>query len=479
MANLLKSLYFIALLNIICLVEQSIAWDNAEYDMYDLVEELAGQSFYEFMEVPQDASTKELRQSYRRLSLRLHPDKNPAEDAAVKFRQLVGIYEVLKDTDLRISYNQVLKDGLPNWRHASFYYRRARKLELWQVALIVLGVVSLCQYFGKYGAYWEKKLALQEQIDSKLRKTQRSRKLMKEGLTADELQAEAEKLLVKPSIFDLAPFQIYRSIKYIIFSLPGDTKAYIKELREAKEQERIRIAKELEEAQREKELAEVPKKPRKRKTVNIPEKGEEDDDEATPLEWADKNKTEKSKPAPTPMVSGGLWTDDDIAELIKLCTRYPGGTPDRWERIATALYRPVPEVTFMAKKVLERLSNKKPDEEEEAPQPKVKVKTKGANDSNIDNDRVEHWSAEEQKALEAALLMYPKGSLERWDKIARAVHGRTKEECMQRFKYLAEVLRKSKEKKLKEEEEAENNKIEENGQLEEDDKSNSEDENED
>lgn len=53
-----------------------------------------------------------------------------------------------------------------------------------------------------------------------------------------------------------------------------------------------------------------------------------------------------------PKVTGSLWTDDDILELIKLVKKYPGGTPERWEKIADAMNRTVGEVTHMAKKVL-------------------------------------------------------------------------------------------------------------------------------
>ena len=54
-----------------------------------------------------------------------------------------------------------------------------------------------------------------------------------------------------------------------------------------------------------------------------------------------------------PVQSGGLWTDDDIVELIRLVKKYPSGTLDRWERIAEAMNRPVADVTHMAKKVKE------------------------------------------------------------------------------------------------------------------------------
>lgn len=53
-----------------------------------------------------------------------------------------------------------------------------------------------------------------------------------------------------------------------------------------------------------------------------------------------------------PVVSGGLWTDNDILELIKYVKKYPGGTPERWEKIASVMNRTVMEVTHMAKKVI-------------------------------------------------------------------------------------------------------------------------------
>lgn len=53
-----------------------------------------------------------------------------------------------------------------------------------------------------------------------------------------------------------------------------------------------------------------------------------------------------------PIISGGLWTDNDILELVKYVKKYPGGTPERWEKIASVMNRTVTEVTHMAKKVV-------------------------------------------------------------------------------------------------------------------------------
>lgn len=49
----------------------------------------------------QTASSAEIRKAFRQLSVVLHPDKNDAEDANVQFRNLVSVYEVLKDLSKR------------------------------------------------------------------------------------------------------------------------------------------------------------------------------------------------------------------------------------------------------------------------------------------------------------------------------------------------------------------------------------------
>ncbi|PIK53855.1 putative dnaJ-like subfamily C member 1 [Apostichopus japonicus] len=54
------------------------------------------------------------------------------------------------------------------------------------------------------------------------------------------------------------------------------------------------------------------------------------------------------------------------------------------------------------------------------------------------------WTQRQQKVLEKALQVYPKGTPERWDKIASSVPGKKKEECIVRYKELVEIVRRKK-----------------------------------
>ena len=90
---------------------------------------------------------------------------------------------------------------------------------------------------------------------------------------------------------------------------------------------------------------------------------------------------------------------------------------------------------------------------------KTKVKTKGgkqAEQKEVEKEVTSEvtevtevtedpWSQAQQKALEGALVQFPKGSTERWERIANKVPEKTKEQCIKRFKTLAEMVKKKKE----------------------------------
>ena len=51
---------------------------------------------YQILGVQKDASQKEIKNAYRRLSLKYHPDRNKGEKDDKKFKQIIEAYQTLK-----------------------------------------------------------------------------------------------------------------------------------------------------------------------------------------------------------------------------------------------------------------------------------------------------------------------------------------------------------------------------------------------
>jgi|DewCreStandDraft_1066081.scaffolds.fasta_scaffold02209_3 DnaJ-class molecular chaperone len=63
--------------------------------------------YYEILGVPRNATEKEIRQAYRRLARKYHPDVNPGDkEAEQKFKEIQEAYEVLSDPEKRAKYDR-------------------------------------------------------------------------------------------------------------------------------------------------------------------------------------------------------------------------------------------------------------------------------------------------------------------------------------------------------------------------------------
>lgn len=62
--------------------------------------------YYELLGVSRTASADEIKSAYRKLALKLHPDRNKEEGAAEKFAQVSEAYSVLSDAEKRAHYDR-------------------------------------------------------------------------------------------------------------------------------------------------------------------------------------------------------------------------------------------------------------------------------------------------------------------------------------------------------------------------------------
>lgn len=67
--------------------------------------------YYQVLGIAEEASEDEIRQAYRKLARKYHPDVSKEDGAEQKFKDIGEAYEVLKDPEKRAEYDQLRKYG--------------------------------------------------------------------------------------------------------------------------------------------------------------------------------------------------------------------------------------------------------------------------------------------------------------------------------------------------------------------------------
>jgi DnaJ-class molecular chaperone len=89
--------------------------------------------YYSTLGVPKTASEKEIKQAYRKLARKLHPDVNPGDKTSeTKFKEINEAYEVLGDSDKRKKYDE-LGANWRNYEQAQQAYGGQRQPGAWTV----------------------------------------------------------------------------------------------------------------------------------------------------------------------------------------------------------------------------------------------------------------------------------------------------------------------------------------------------------
>uniref|UniRef100_H2YKK7 DnaJ homolog subfamily C member 1 n=1 Tax=Ciona savignyi TaxID=51511 RepID=H2YKK7_CIOSA len=467
----------------VCNAQWGFSQDQTE--IYDLVDEVKS-NFYEFINVEQNAQSSEIRRAYRKLSLTMHPDKNKTEGAEENFRILVAIYEVLKNKEKREIYDDVLVNGLP----AAYLYvpRQIRKMSLYEVSLIMSILATLGHFLFVWVAYLERKLNLQ------LPKLQKRSRKKKNDDVDDEIQklrfrATIEVYCPKPSWADVLPILLARKFYSFVVWLPvflrsqqeqrqllAEANAALKLRSERRKSEESLFE---ESSTSIEEIDSMYEEPRKVCDVIM---------KVIVMAWwvcYIFMTSQRSKK--------GEWSEDDQSQLVKLMAKYPGGTEERWVKISKEIGRSVHDVTTRARisrnigdfydvrlpimvtgpskqsvvtsKQLTKTKLIIPNDDittrsngligetelhgssyvgmqqvigKESSGPQLRDSPEPEEEDTLS------WSQPQQKLLEMSLTQFPKSSAERWDKIAKCVPGKSKQQCIARYRFLAEKISQKK-----------------------------------
>lgn len=73
-----------------------------------------GPNYYSLLGVTRASNPLEIKRAYKKLSLQLHPDKNPSPDAVDQFDNVKQAYDTLMDLEFRDVYNKFGKEGIKN-----------------------------------------------------------------------------------------------------------------------------------------------------------------------------------------------------------------------------------------------------------------------------------------------------------------------------------------------------------------------------
>ncbi|VDM80927.1 unnamed protein product [Strongylus vulgaris] len=238
--------------------------------------------------------------------------------------QVVSIYEVLKSSELREKYNNVLEFGLPDWRQPIYYYRKMRKLAWYEAVIVLIAVSTIAHYLMMWAAYYEKYLVLKQSL-------KKSRKRDKKGESEGTVTQLHEALEVyRPRFCDLLPFLMangsWNMLKLAVFIAQEQLKR-----KEPEVVDEVHIPHRPPPAPRAPEFTYEMATDLKPVSTNNPEASAKYTNEA-----------EESQKK----LSGAPWSCEELYHLWIVL-----GTPNRWECMARVLNRNAQDVTVMAGKL--------------------------------------------------------------------------------------------------------------------------------
>ncbi|KAI3386902.1 hypothetical protein SNEBB_004250 [Seison nebaliae] len=155
------------------------------------------------------------------------------------------------------------------------------------------------------------------------------------------------------------------------------------------------------------------------------------------------------------------WNEEETSLLVHAIQLIPGGTRDRWNEIRKFMEEHSKgKIIISANQIIKRAKELKamPIEERRrinenavkkvAQLSETRTAAHGRTIAEEENRMVTPqeiaaevvWTTDEQKVFQQALRTYPTTTPERWEKIAAELPNKSKQQCLLRFKHIAEML---------------------------------------
>ena len=126
-----------------------------------------------------------------------------------------------------------------------------------------------------------------------------------------------------------------------------------------------------------------------------------------------------------------VWTTEELSALAKAVSKYPGGTGNRWTAVCNHMNDLLkPQQPFTDQECLKAANNAM---KASTTAPSTKIDISGAT-----------WTPEQQKQLELGLRKYPSSmeATDRWNSISAGVIGKSRKDCIERYKALCGSTKK-------------------------------------
>lgn len=134
------------ILTVLSLCALAVAFEQIDIDLFRLQDALKNDGgnytdFYDWFGVKRNAGHKDIVKAYRKISRKIHPDRNTAPGADEAFARFNQIYKILR-SETRERYDYYLSKGFPKYDDATetWYYKRFKPSLLF--AFVVL--VAIC-----------------------------------------------------------------------------------------------------------------------------------------------------------------------------------------------------------------------------------------------------------------------------------------------------------------------------------------------